>query len=85
MEQFKSGADFRLVSLIDPSCKDLPDYSGYIVPIDKVSAFIQGVDKLAKSLGVVSFSSLSLSELLEVTEQANEYHKKQRNAFKAVR
>ena len=85
MKHFESGADFRLVCLIDPANKMRPDNAGYAVPIDKLSAFIQGVDKLAKSLGAISLDSMPFDEFLQLAEQAYEYRTNQSKEFKVVR
>lgn len=81
--QLSTGA--RLVALIDPIDKERPDYAGYVVPLDKVSAFIHGVDELAKSLGIVSFDELSFDEFLKAVDKGYEDYENRRSEFKAVR
>ena len=85
MEHSQFSSDDRLVALIDPIDKERPDYAGYVVPLDKLSAFIRGVDELAKSLGIVSFEELSFDEFLKAVDKGYEDYENRRSEFKTVR
>lgn len=73
------------MGLADLTNKMRPNNARYAVPIDKISAFVQGVGKLIKTLGAASFDSMPFDEFILLTEQAFECHMGQSKEFKVVR